>query len=217
MNDIVLHGFFRSSTSFRARMALNLKRVNYRQITHRLRSNEHKSPEYLALNPQGLVPSLIWSDGTVLTQSMAIMEFLDEVIPEPPLMPSDPAGRARVRALTQVVGCDIHPLNNLRVLKAISERFGADEAATAAWFTHWVTEAFGPLEAALRDHPDTGRLCHGDQVTLADIALVSQVINNKRFQVPLDDYPTIARIFAACMEIPEIEQALPQHQPDAEG
>ncbi len=216
MGDIVLHGYFRSSTSFRARIALNVKGVNYRQITHRLKLNEQRSTEYLALNPQGLVPSLVWSDGTVITQSMAIIEFLDETVPEPPLLPADAAGRARVRSLAQIVGCDIHPLNNLRVLKSLHERFAADETAVKDWFQHWANTGFAALEQRLVDSTDTGRFCHGDTLTLADIALVTQVINNRRFDVPLAPYPTIARIADECLALPAVERAMPQHQPDAE-
>lgn len=216
MGNVVLHGYFRSSTSFRARMALNLKGVSYEQVTHHLRKGEQKSAGYLAVNPQGLVPSLVWSDGTVLTQSMAIMEFLDEVIPEPPLMPADPAGRARVRSIMQMIGCDIHPVNNLRVLKAIQERFGADQEAVRDWFAHWVQATFEPLEQMLASSPLTGRHVHGDRVTLADLALVSQVINNRRFEIPLAPYPTLQAIFERTVELPAVEQALPANQPDAE-
>ena len=216
MGNIVLHGYFRSSTSFRARMALNLKGVHYDQVTLHLRKGEQKSADYLAVNPQGLVPSLVWSDGTVITQSMAIMEFLDEMIPEPPLMPADPAGRARVRSILQMIGCDIHPVNNLRVLKAIQDRFGADENAVRDWFAHWVQETFRPLEQMLADSPQTGRFVQGDQVTLADLALVSQVVNNRRFEVPMAPYPTLQAIYERTIELPAVQQALPANQPDAE-
>lgn len=216
MGDIVLHGYFRSSTSFRARIALNLKGVNYRQVTHRLKLNEQQTADYLALNPQGLVPSLVWTDGTVITQSMAIIEFLDETISEPPLLPADPAGRARVRSLAQIVSCDIHPLNNLRVLQSLQERFGADEAAVKDWFQHWASSGLAALEKRLANSDDTGQFCHGDALTLADIALVTQVINNRRFDVPLAPYPTVARIADECLAMPAVQRALPQNQPDAE-
>ena len=215
MGQVTLHGFFRSSTSLRVRIALNLKGINYKQVTYTLREDKHKSEEYLAINPQGLVPSLEWSDGTVLTQSMAIMEFLDENAPGPALLPSDSHGRARVRSICQIIGCDIHPLNNLRVLKAIEHRFGADEQASSDWFRHWVVEAFGPLEKMLKGSSHTGRYCHGNTPSMADIALVAQVINNRRFGISLEAYPVIERIVNACLDIPAFERALPQHQPDA--
>ncbi|TGG93355.1 maleylacetoacetate isomerase [Natronospirillum operosum] len=216
MTRPILHGYFRSSTSIRTRMALNLKGIEYDQVTHHLRKGEQKDEAYLKVNPQGLVPALVWTDGQVIPQSMAIMEFLDEVVPQPPLLPADAGGRARVRSLTQMICCDIHPLNNMRVLKAIGTRFGADDEATAAWFRYWVAETFRPLEQMLAHSDQTGRFCHGDEITMADLALVSQIINNRRFDVPMAAYPTLQRIADACLEVPAIERALPQHQPDAE-
>ncbi|ADZ72581.1 maleylacetoacetate isomerase [Polymorphum gilvum] len=216
MSDIVLHSYFRSSTSYRARIALALKGLAYRQVTHHLRFGKHREADYLAVNPQGLVPALLWRDGTVITQSLAIIEFLDETVPEPPLLPADPKARARVRMLAQMIACDIHPVNNLRILNALKDRFGADDAAVADWFRTWVAETFAPMERLLADSSETGTFCHGDTVGLADICLVAQVANNARFAVDMAPYPTIRRIHAACMQIPAFVDAAPANQPDAE-
>lgn len=215
MASLVLHNYFRSSTSFRVRAALNLKGVGYDYVAHPLLTGGHRSERYLAVNPQGLVPALVWSDGSVHTQSLAILEFLEEMVPEPPLMPADPHGRSRVRAIAQMIGCDIHPLNNLRVLTAIRERFGADEAAVKAWFAHWVHATFRPLEAMLSSDAATGRFCHGDRLTIADLCLVAQVVNNRRFDVDMADYPAIDRIHAAAMAVEAVAAAAPARQPDA--
>ncbi|MGQ9365478.1 maleylacetoacetate isomerase [Azospirillum sp. ST 5-10] len=215
MAGVVLHNFFRSSTSVRVRAALNLKGIAYEYRAYALRKGEHRSAGYLALNPQGLVPALELEDGTVLAQSLAIIEYLDEVRPEPPLLPAEPLARARVRSLAYAVACDIHPVNNLRVLQYIETRFGADEAAVTAWFRHWVAESFGPLESLLAGSPETGRFCHGDSPTLADLCLFAQAVNNVRFGVDMAPYPTIRRIVEACRALPAFERALPQNQPDA--
>jgi len=213
---LTLHSYFRSSTSFRARIALNLKSIDYAYVAHHLRDGAQRKDAYLALNPQGVVPSLELEDGRVLGQSLAIIEYLDEICPEPPLLPGDAYGRARVRILAQMIACDIHPLNNLKVLNALKNRFGADQAAITEWFRTWVAETFGPLEARLAADPETGIFCHGDTPTLADICLVAQVTNNKRFDVNMEPYPLINRINAAAMEIPAFEAAAPGNQPDAE-
>lgn len=213
---LVLHGYFRSSTSLRVRVALNYKGIAYSQITHHLRKGEQRGADYLALNPQGLVPALVDEEGNVLTQSPAILEWLEEAHPEPPLMPADPLGRARVRLLCAMIACEIHPLNNLRVLNDIRARFSADDAAVAEWFRHWVTETFDPLEKRLASESATGRFCHGDTPTLADIHLYGQVINNRRFEVDHAPYPTIHRIFAACDASEAFDAARPENQPDAE-
>ncbi|MEM8877828.1 MAG: maleylacetoacetate isomerase [Pseudomonadota bacterium] len=212
--SFVLHGFFRSSTAFRLRAGLNLKGLSYDQQTYALRQGEHRQPGFLSLNPQGLVPALEMQDG-VLTQSLAILEWLNETYPEPPFLPSEPGQRARVRSLAQMIALDIHPINNLRVLLYIRDQFGADDAAQAAWFRHWVAEAFAPLEKRLGQDPETGRFCHGDQPGLADICLAGQVVNNRRFDVDLAPYPTIQRIFEACMALPAFVDAMPEKQPDA--
>lgn len=216
MSGLVLHNYFRSSTSTRVRAALNLKGLSYDYVAYHLRKRDHKSAAYLAINPQGLVPALQLDDGHILTQSMAIIEYLEETCPEPPLLPTDALGRARVRALAYAVACDIHPLNNLRALNYLRTNFGADDAAVANWFRHWVDEAFGPLEEMLAKNPQTGRFCHGDAPGLADICLYAQVLNNARFNVDMNRYPTIDRIYQACAEIPAFAQAAPARQPDAE-
>lgn len=212
----VLHNYFRSSTSFRVRIALALKGVGYDYAAYHLRKGEQRSARFLAVNPEGLVPALRWTDGQVYTQSLAILDFLDETVPTPPLLPPDPPGRARVRAIAQTLALEIHPINNLRVLNALRSMFGADDAAVAAWYRHWVTESFGPLEARLAGEAATGRFCHGDRVTMADICLVPQVAGNARFGVDMAPYPTIQRIHDACMAEPAFQQAAPQNQPDAE-
>lgn len=210
-----LHNFFRSSTSTRLRAALNLKGLDYEYVAYVLRDGETKTPEYLARNPQGLVPTLELEDGTNLGQSLAIIEWLEETYPEPALLPADALGRARVRALAYMIACEIHPLNNLRVLFYARDTFGADDAAQAAWFTHWVTLTFDALETALATSPDTGRFCHGDVPGLADVCLYAQVWNNKRFDIALDRWPTIARIFGELDALPAFRDAAPPNQPDA--
>jgi maleylpyruvate isomerase len=216
MSGIVLHNYFRSSTSYRVRIALAMKGLEYEYVAHHLRHGGHRDPAYLDVNPQGLVPAMVWRDGTVLAQSLAIMEFLDEVEPEPPLLPSDPLGRARVRMIAQMIGCDIHPINNLRVLNALRGRYGADDAEVADWFRHWVNETFRPLEKLLSSSPETGTFCHGEAPSMADICLVAQVANNARFNVDMSLYPVIGRIRDACMGLPAFAEAAPARQPDAE-
>ena len=213
---IRLHNFFRSSTSHRVRIALNVKGVAYDYVAYRLRTGDHRGAVFAALNPQMLVPALVMADGTVLTQSLAIIEYLDETVPNPPLLPPDALGRARVRSLAQMLALDVHPLNNLRVLNQLRTTFGADDAAVAAWFTHWVSEAFAALEKRLADDPHTGRFCHGNTPGLADICLAAQIASNARFHIAHDEYPTIGRIAAACEELPAFAAALPIVQPDRE-
>jgi maleylpyruvate isomerase len=210
-----LHNFFRSSTSTRLRAALNLKGLEFDYIPYVLRDGETRTPAYLAKNPQGLVPTLETEGGSFLTQSLAIMEWLDETHPEPALLPKDADGRARVRALSYMIACEIHPLNNLRVLFRICDQFGADEEAQKDWFTHWVTLTFDALEAELSASKDTGVYCHGDTPTMADCCLYAQVWNNKRFAVPLENWPVISRIYAELDTLTAFTKAAPPNQPDA--
>lgn len=212
---LTLHNFFRSSTSTRLRAALNLKGLDYRYVAYALRKGETRTPQFLALNPQGLVPALEREDGRVLTQSLAIIEWLDETCPQSPLLPADADGRARVRALAQMIACEVHPLNNLRVLEYLAEHFGADEAAQKAWFTHWVATTFDALEATLTRDRDTGAFCHGNTPSLADVCLYAQVWNNRRFQIDTNAWPTIAGIFDRLDGIPAFRDAAPPNQPDA--
>jgi len=210
-----LHNFFRSSTSTRLRAALNYKGLDYQYIPYSLRDGETRTADYLAMNPQGLVPTLEREDGEFLTQSLAIIEWLEEAHPEPPLLPSDIDGKARVRALAYMIACEIHPLNNLRVLFHIRDQFGADEQAQKDWFTHWVSLTFDALESALAKSGQTGTFCHGDAPTLADICLYAQVWNNKRFGISLSSWPTISRIYDSLDALPEFSSASPPNQPDA--
>lgn len=211
-----LHNFFRSSTSVRVRVALNLKGIAYEYVPYVLRTGETRTPEYLARNPQGLVPTLEREDGSHLTQSLAIMEWLEETRPEPPLLPADPDGRARVRPLSYMIACEIHPLNNLRVLFHLRDVFGAGDDAQKAWFTHWVKTTFDPLEAELAGNPATGAYCHGDIPGMTDICLYAQVWNNRRFGITLSQWPTIEAIFERLDAIPAFNEAAPPKQPDAE-
>ena len=209
---MILHGYWRSGTSYRTRIALNLKGVEYRQAALDLRTGAQKSEAYLRLNPQGLVPALETDDGLVLTQSPAILEWLEETHPEPPLLPRDAAGRAQVRAMAAVIGCDIHPLNNLRVLKAV-RGLGADQAGVDAWAGQWIIDGFTALEALVVRHGEGW--CFGGAPTLADCCLVPQLYNAHRFAVDLSPYPTLQRIEQACLALPAFDAARPENQPDA--
>jgi maleylacetoacetate isomerase len=211
-----LYSFFRSSAAFRARIALNLKKLDYETVAIHLRRNDQSKPDYRNLNPQGLVPALI-EDGRTLIQSLAIIEYLDEVHPEPPLLPKDPADRARVRALADIVACDIHPINNLRVLRYLTHQLGCDEAAIASWYNHWIAAGFAALEPLLARDARTGCFCHGDSPGLADITLVPQVVNAERYRLDLSPYPTLARIYENCMRLEPFTKAHPNNQPDFEA
>jgi maleylacetoacetate isomerase len=208
-----LFGFSRSSAAFRVRIALNLKGLAYEDAFIHLRRGEQRRGEYLAINPQGLVPALE-TDGQTLIQSMAIIEYLDETHPEPPLLPCDPAGRARVRALAEIVSCDVHPINNLRVLRYIHGPLGHDQAAIETWYNHWIAAGFEAFERLLAADRRTGAFCHGDAPGLADIALVPQAVNSERYKLDLSPYPTIARIYANCMRLAAFITAHPDSQPD---
>ena len=208
-----LFGFFRSSAAFRVRIALNLKGLAYEDAFIHLRRGDQRQAAYLGVNPQGLVPALE-IDGETLIQSQAIVEYLDETYPEPPLLPPDAAGRARVRALAAIVACDIHPINNLRVLRYLMRDLGHDQAAMEAWYNHWIASGFAALESLLAGDPRTGRYCHGDRPGLADIALAPQVVNSERYQLDLSPYPTVARIHGECMKLDAFSAAHPSNQPD---
>lgn len=212
-----LHGYFRSSAAYRVRIALNLKGLSYDQAFRHLRKGEQSTPDFLALNPQGLVPALE-DGGHVLTQSMAIVEYLDETRPEPPLLPRTPLERARVRALAQAVACDIHPVNNLRILAYLRRVLNVSMEQHDAWYRHWIHEGLRGLEGLLKTG-GTGRFCHGDAPTLADICLVPQAANAKRFcsDADLAAYPTVMRIDAACAQLPAFIKAAPENQPDREA
>jgi maleylacetoacetate isomerase len=211
-----LYGYFRSSASFRVRIALNLKGVPYDQNFIHLRKSEQKRPDYLAINPQGLVPALV-NDEQVFIQSLAIVEYLDETHPDPPFLPGHPADRARVRALANIVACDIHPIGNLRVLRYLSRNLGQDEAGIQRWFDHWIAEGFTALERIMAEDGQTGEFCHGDEPGLADICLVPQVFNAQRYKLDMTPYPTIRRVFENCMKLDAFDRAQPSKQPDYEA
>ena len=213
-----LYDYFRSSAAFRVRIALGLKGLTAaREFVH-LRRKDQLGAAYKAVNPMGLVPSLADDDGTIVTQSLAIIEYLDETRPVPPrLLPTDPAGRARVRAIALAIACEIHPLNNLRVLRHIDSSFGTDEETrTRLWYRHWIDEGLDGVEAMLAGHAATGRFGHGDAPTLADCCIVPQLYNARRFGADMTRWPVLARIEATCLALPAVQAALPENQPDAE-
>ena len=209
-----LYSFFRSGTSHRLRIALRLKGLEAQYVPVDLRAGQHLGAEHKALNPQGFVPVLV-HEGRVLVQSPAIIEWLEERHPAPALLPADPDGRAHVRALAALVGCDIHPLNNRRVLEALRQRFGADEAAVGAWCRTWISEGFDALESLLARDAKRGDFCFGHAPTLADVYLVPQVESARRFKVDMAPWPRIASIDAACARIEAFRLAAPALQPDA--
>ncbi|NNM71093.1 maleylacetoacetate isomerase [Enterovirga aerilata] len=207
-----LYGYFRSSAAFRVRIALNLKGIAVEHAFRHLRRGEQSAPEYLALNPQGLVPTLVLDDGTVLTQSLAIIEWLDETRPEPPLLPADPVRRAKVRAFAAAIACDTHPLQNLRVLNEI--RALSDEARTTAWARHVNEQGLAACEKLVA--AESGPFCFGRAPTLADICLVPQMANARRYGADLSGLPRLAEADAAAMALPAFADAQPARQPDAE-
>ena len=209
---MILYGHALSSASYRVRIALALKGLRVTSKLLDLRAGEQHLEEYLRINSQGFVPALRLDDGAVLTQSVAIIEYLDEMHPEPPLLPQAPLGRARVRALAQAITCDVHPLNNLRVLQYLEHDLHHDKAARDTWYRHWVQVGFDALEHWLERDAATGRFCHGDAPTLADVCLVPQVANARRFAVDLTAYRCIVRIDAACREMAEFQAAAPERQ-----
>src|SRR5215475_7944816 len=210
-----LYGYFRSSAAFRVRIALNLKRLGFENAFIHLRRGDQRQSGFHGVNPQGLVPALDTDDGTLI-QSLPIIEYLDELHPVPPFLPADAAGRARVRALAAIVACDIHLINNLRVLRYLDGPLGHDEIAIKTWYNHWIDTGFKALEQLLASHPQTGMFCHGDRPGLADIALIPQVVNAGRYQLDMGPYPTIARIHEACMKLDAFVAAHPDNQADRE-
>ena len=212
-----LYTYFRSSAAYRVRIALNLKGLAYEAVpVHILRDGgQQNQPAYRALSPLGTVPALQTGEGA-FTQSLAIIEYLDETHQLPPLLPASAADRARVRALAQTIACDIHPVNNLRVLQYLGKHFAATQEQKDAWYRHWVGEGLRAVEQLLVGDSRTGAFCHGDAPTLADCCLVPQVFNARRFDCPLDAMPTIRRIVAACEALPAFRNAAPAMQPDAE-
>jgi len=212
---MILYDYFRSSAAYRVRIALNLKGLSAEHRYIHLRRGDTRSAEYLALNPQALVPTLAVEQG-VLRQSLAIIEYLDGESPEAPLLPTDRLGLARVRGLAQLIACDIHPINNLRVLEYLRTTLLADEAQVTQWCKHWITEGLQALETLLANSTETGLFCHGDQPTLADICLVPQVFSAERFGCDLSQWPTIERISRHCRSLDAFIAAEPQRQADAE-
>ena len=210
-----LYGYFRSSAAYRVRIALGLKGLPYEYAAVHLRKGEQRTATYRALNAQALVPTLEDDRGS-FTQSLAIIEYLDERYPQPPLLPDVPEARARVRAIALAIACDIHPLDNLRVLQYLLRTLGVSEDAKNAWYRHWVDVGLSALESQLAGEAATGTFCHGDSPTLADVCLVPQLANARRSSIPLDAYPTLLRIEAACNALPAFAAAAPEKQPDAE-
>lgn len=215
-----LYNWHSSSTSFRVRIALGLKRCPYENVPVDLawEDSEHEQPAYRALNPQANVPLLV-DGGARIMQSLAILEYLEELYPEPPLLPKTAAERARVRSIALFVACEIQPLNNMRSQRQLVAQFGTDDAALSRWQLHWCELGFQTLEAQLSGSPMTGRFCHGDSPTIADCCLVPQVYNSQRPVVgaELTQWPTIRRIYEACLALPEFERALPKNQPGFES
>ena len=210
-----LYTFFRSSAAFRVRIALNLKGLQYESLPKHFARNEHRTAEYLALNPQGLIPALT-VDGVVLSQSLAIIEYLNDRHPEPPLLPADPLDRARVRSMALVIACEIHPLNNLRVLNYLRGELEQDDEGVGTWYRHWVSEGFRGLELQAREFSAAGRYCFGDAVSLADVLLVPQMFNARRLKTDLTPFPTLLGISTHLESLPAFAAARPEVQPDAQ-
>jgi maleylacetoacetate isomerase len=211
---VTLYSFFRSSAAYRVRIAFNLKGLGYDTAAIHLQKDggQQRQPAYRAINPQMRVPTLRLDSGELLTQSLAIIEYLDEVHPQPPLLPSDPVERAQVRALAQLVACDIHPLNNLAPLRYLKNELGQPQENSDAWYRHWIIDGFDAVEALI----GAQRYAFSNEVTLADVCLVPQVYNARRFKVPLDRFPKIVAVDAACRELAAFDQARPENQADAE-
>ena len=217
MSDaLTLYSYWRSSAAYRVRIGLSLKGLAYEtRPVHLVRDGgEQHADDYRSLNPQALVPMLVDGERRI-TQSLAILEYLDETFPKPALLPADTRGRARVRSLAMLVACDIHPLNNLRVLQYLKRENGLEQPAIDAWMLHWMREGFAAMEAMLADAPGTGTFCHGETPTIADCCLVPQLYNARRFALDLSPYPTLVRIEEDCLALPAFDAARPENQPDA--
>ena len=210
-----LYTYFRSSAAFRVRIALNLKGLTYEPRFVHLAKGEHRKPEFTQVNAQGLLPTLELDDGTRLNQSLAIIEYLEEKHPQPPLLPKDALGKARVRSLSYLIASEIHPLNNLRVLQHLKRALGQNEEQVNSWYRHWIADGLAKLEAELAQG-GTGQFSHGNAPGMADCCLVPQVFNAKRYNCDLAPYPTTIRVFEQCMKLEAFDRAQPSKQPDAE-
>jgi len=210
-----LYTYFRSSAAFRVRIALNLKGLAYETAFIHLAKGEHRAPAYGAINPQSLLPTLE-DGGRLLTQSLAIIEYLEETHPQPPLLPKDPLARARVRSLAMLIACEIHPVNNLRVLTHLKRALGQSEEQVNAWYRHWIADGLAKFEADLARGKDGGRFCHGDQPGMADCCLVPQIFNAQRYQCDTAPFPATMRTLAECMKLEAFDRAQPSKQPDAD-
>jgi len=212
---VKLYTYFRSSAAFRVRIALNLKGLSYEPVFVHLAKGEHRKPEYASVNAQALVPTLVLDDGARLSQSLAIMEYLEEKYPRPALLPGDPLGRARVRSLSDLIACEIHPLNNLRTLQYLKRQLNQSEEQVSTWYRHWIADGLAKVEADLLAGKKA-RYCYGDAPTMADCCLVPQIFNAKRYNCDLAAYPTTMRVFEQCMQLDAFDRAQPAKQPDAE-
>ncbi len=209
-----LYSYFRSSAAYRVRIALNFKGMTYETVpVHLVKDGGHnRRPEFRAINPQMRIPTLVAPTGDILIQSLAIIEYLEEVQPDPPLLPRDPIARAKVRALADIIACDIHPLNNVGPLRYLKRELHQEQTAIDAWYHHWIIEGFEALESLVEPAP----YACGTEVTMTDVCLVPQVYNARRLKVPLDEFPKILAIEAACLKLPAFDRARPENQPDAE-
>lgn len=209
-----LYTYFRSSAAFRVRIALNLKGLAYEPVFVHLAKGEHRRPDYVSVNAQALVPALVLDDGTRLTQSLAIIEYLDEIHGDPRLLPQEGKARARVRSLSLLIACEIHPLNNLRTLQYLKRQLNQSEEQVSTWYRHWIADGLAKFEAEMLPHKS--KFCYGDSPSMADCCLVPQIFNAKRYRCDLAPYPATMRVFEECMKIDAFDRAQPAKQADAE-